>query len=287
MTLNPNGELLLNTTTDAGDYKLQVSGNAYVSGTSLLNLLTVQQNSPFITGLNLHTTSSHIAIGTVTDNYVAIFTNNNRSGYVRNGEWILGPNFVDAGDYVVQMQGNAYVTGTTVLAATSGNVGVGTTSPSAKFESITLIGTKPTLGDIPNNYAIISGDSRTGTTVYDVNYSTTLVLASNTNSFAANGGASLGFHAKWNSSNYLSSAQFSSIFGGKENGTDANLAGFLSIATRPAGGNPTEKIRVHSNGGIKFIGQSAAPNAEAGTVYYDTDDNKLKVYNGTTWVDLH
>jgi len=52
------------------------------------------------------------------------------------------------------------------------------------------------------------------------------------------------------------------------------------------GGN-TEKIRMHANGGLKFVGQSAAPTAEAGTVYYDTDDNKLKVYNGTTWVDLN
>jgi hypothetical protein len=51
--------------------------------------------------------------------------------------------------------------------------------------------------------------------------------------------------------------------------------------------NSTERIRLHANGGLKFVGQSAAPTAEAGTVYYDTDDNKLKVYNGTTWVDLH
>jgi hypothetical protein len=33
---NPSGELLINTTTDAGDYKLQVSGNAYVTGTTVL-----------------------------------------------------------------------------------------------------------------------------------------------------------------------------------------------------------------------------------------------------------
>jgi hypothetical protein len=36
-TLNPNGELLLNTSTDAGDYKLQVSGNAYVSASTFLS----------------------------------------------------------------------------------------------------------------------------------------------------------------------------------------------------------------------------------------------------------
>jgi hypothetical protein len=36
MMLNTSAELLLNTTTDAGDYKLQVSGNTYVTGTTVL-----------------------------------------------------------------------------------------------------------------------------------------------------------------------------------------------------------------------------------------------------------
>jgi hypothetical protein len=35
MRLTSGGELLINTTSDAGDYKLQVSGNSYVSGTSV------------------------------------------------------------------------------------------------------------------------------------------------------------------------------------------------------------------------------------------------------------
>lgn len=48
-----------------------------------------------------------------------------------------------------------------------------------------------------------------------------------------------------------------------------------------------EKIRFSASGGAVFIPQSAAPTATAGAVYYDSDDNKLKVYNGSTWVDLH
>jgi hypothetical protein len=70
--------------------------------------------------------------------------------------------------------------------------------------------------------------------------------------------------------------------------TSTNRGSYLSFSTTNTTTNTrTEKIRVNDNGGIRFIGQSAAPTAEAGTVYYDTDDNKLKVYNGTTWVDLH
>ena len=37
MRITSGGELLINTTSDAGDYKLQVNGNAYVSGTSYLS----------------------------------------------------------------------------------------------------------------------------------------------------------------------------------------------------------------------------------------------------------
>ena len=33
--------------------------------------------------------------------------------------------------------------------------------------------------------------------------------------------------------------------------------------------------------------QSAAPTATAGALYYDSDDNKLKLYDGTNWVDLN
>jgi hypothetical protein len=36
MRITSDGELLIATTTDAGDYKLQVSGNAYVTGTTVL-----------------------------------------------------------------------------------------------------------------------------------------------------------------------------------------------------------------------------------------------------------
>lgn len=53
------------------------------------------------------------------------------------------------------------------------------------------------------------------------------------------------------------------------------------------GTNGTERLKIHANGGLRFQPQSAAPTAEAGTVYYDSDDNKLKVYNGTSWIDLH
>lgn len=203
-----------------------------------------------------------------------------------SGELLIGST-TDAGAYALQVAGSIYNTTGASFAVSSGDIGIGTTSPSAKLENYTSSGTKPSLGDIFNAYTIISGASRTGTATVGGAYATTLVLASNTDAVSANSGASIGFQAKWNTGLYSSQAQFSSIFGGKENSTDGSLAGYLSFATRPDSGNPTERIRIHSNGGLKFVPQSAAPTAEAGTVYYDSDDNKLKVYNGTTWVDLH
>src|SRR5690606_34135483 len=43
--INTNGEFLIGTSTDSGDYKLQVSGNAYVSGTLGRTITTITSNT--------------------------------------------------------------------------------------------------------------------------------------------------------------------------------------------------------------------------------------------------
>ena len=43
-------------------------------------------------------------------------------------------------------------------------------------------------------------------------------------------------------------------------------------------------------GALKITGQSAEPtvtSSDAGTVYYDTDTNKLRFYNGSAWADVY
>ena len=50
--------------------------------------------------------------------------------------------------------------------------------------------------------------------------------------------------------------------------------------------NVTERLKIHGDGGLKFKPQTV-PTAEEGTVYYDSSTKKLKVYNGTSWIDLH
>lgn len=53
--------------------------------------------------------------------------------------------------------------------------------------------------------------------------------------------------------------------------------------------NGTERVRVKVTGAVRFVPLSADPSTgnEAGDVYYNSSTNKLRVYNGTSWVDLH
>ena len=57
----------------------------------------------------------------------------------------------------------------------------------------------------------------------------------------------------------------------------------LSIST---GGS--ERLRVKSTGGVKYVPLATAPaTPEEGEVYFDSTTKKLRVYDGTAWADLH
>lgn len=63
----------------------------------------------------------------------------------------------------------------------------------------------------------------------------------------------------------------------------SGAADSISITT-----NSTERLRIKSTGAIRFVPLTADPGtADAGDVYYNSSTNKLRVYNGTSWVDLH
>jgi hypothetical protein len=50
----------------------------------------------------------------------------------------------------------------------------------------------------------------------------------------------------------------------------------------------SERLRVKATGAVRFVPLAADPaSGEAGDVYYNSANNKLRVYNGTSWVDLH
>jgi hypothetical protein len=52
--------------------------------------------------------------------------------------------------------------------------------------------------------------------------------------------------------------------------------------------NNTSRVIVKNTGQVNFVPLASAPSgASAGDVYYNSGTNKLQVYNGTSWVDLH
>jgi hypothetical protein len=78
-------------------------------------------------------------------------------------------------------------------------------------------------------------------------------------------------------------------------GTGTGAGGVFRVSTAPAGASGSglnalvERMRVKQGGQVRFVPLAAAPtlNVEAGDVYYDTGTNKLRVWNGTAWQDLH
>jgi hypothetical protein len=62
----------------------------------------------------------------------------------------------------------------------------------------------------------------------------------------------------------------------------------LAFGTQ-SGATRTERVRIKSTGSVRFVPLAADPSTgnEAGDVYYNSTSNKLRVYNGTSWVDLH
>lgn len=65
-------------------------------------------------------------------------------------------------------------------------------------------------------------------------------------------------------------------------GKSGGSGGYLKLSAN------NEIARAKSEGQFRFIPRDTDPgNAEAGDVYYNSSTNKLRVYNGTAWVDLH
>jgi hypothetical protein len=154
------GELLLNTTTDAGDYKLQVSGNAYVTGSATIGSTIIANNTPFITGSNIYASNS-MAIGTNTSNFLEFYTNNTSRMVILSGGDVLINSTSDQGDFRFQVNGNSYI---------SGIQSIGTASPSASAQ---LDITSTTRGFLPPRMTTTQRDAISSPAAGLVIYNTT------------------------------------------------------------------------------------------------------------------
>lgn len=74
----------------------------------------------------------------------------------------------------------------------------------------------------------------------------------------------------------------------------ANSSGDMFISNKNTAGNiifsnaGAQRMRVKAGGQVRFMPLAADPaGAETGDVYYNSGANKLRVYNGTSWIDLH
>lgn len=129
---------------DAGNYVLQVGGPTYLVGAANTSLTTsaglhyiAKGDNTYFSGFNFQgVAASDMFFGRVaSSDDLAISTSNTGSPstvvrFKQNGETLFGTT-TDAGNYRVQVSGNMYVTGESVLAHTSGNVGVKTSSPTS------------------------------------------------------------------------------------------------------------------------------------------------------------
>jgi hypothetical protein len=91
------------------------------------------------------------------------------------------------------------------------------------------------------NKVVITGPTPTDT------YRNILMLEGSETNGAINTGGSLAFGGHDGNNN----RNWANIWGMKENGTGGNTAGYMAFHTRPAGGNPTERLRIDSSGFIK------------------------------------
>lgn len=138
----------------------------------------------------------------------------------------------------------------TIINATGGNFGIGTTGPRVKL-SVTS-GTENTAGSLPPSLALLTGPGPAPRT--DGGGAEAMLSLMSNDDMAINKGGSIMFGGRYATGSTASSG-FASIFGAKQNGSSGDLAGYLSFWTNESAVQ-TEQVRITS-GGYVGIGTTA------------------------------
>jgi hypothetical protein len=113
-----------------------------------------------------------------------VFENNSATELARlniNGELLVG-SAIDTGDYKLQITGNIYGSGTTILSRSSGNVGVGLLSPTGTTDKyINIFGTSSTELHLTNSGTGTGGSDgftilQSGNDIYAYNYESGFIM---------------------------------------------------------------------------------------------------------------
>jgi hypothetical protein len=151
----------------------------------------------------------------------------------------------------------------------SGNVGIGTSSPRAKLE--VTDGTTNTAGEAVYQAYVVGAD-RSGLTEGNITVQSNDAMAINKGGSIAFGGRAVSASA--------SGANWSRIAGLKEDGTTSQYNGYLQFCTRSTAGGMTEKMRIDSIGNVIFGGTSA--NA-ANTITIEANANSPQINFNTSF----
>ncbi|MDP3710424.1 MAG: hypothetical protein Q8R29_01730, partial [bacterium] len=129
----------------------------------------------------------------------------------------------------------------------NGRIGIGNATPRTQLE---LLSGTALVGDGLVSDVMFVGASRAITAA-----DATLLLSAN-DAVAADIGGTLIFAARYDATQ---GTNYAMIKGARENATNANTAGYLAFATRAAGANATERMRITSGGNV-FINDTANAN---------------------------
>ena len=171
-------------------------------------------------------------------------------------------------------------TGATIHVPSSNVLTLGTNSSERlRIDSSGRLLVNTTTGFAGDNTMIIAGESPSGGT-YDL-YDGQLLITSTETSGAVNTGGVIQFYGHDGGS----SRGFGSIRCLKENGTSGNHNAYMGFLLRVNGGNPTERLRIASDGVATFSATNINVNRNAGDAFIalqTSGTSNVSLYGGAT-----
>jgi hypothetical protein len=261
------GTTLIGTTTNAG-YKLDVAG-------TLRNTL----------GANFATTSGNVGIGTTTPQrkVVSEIPAANDFNYAATsaslgvaGNWI---------GYLYGFAGNTYQKGATFFESIDGNA-------RGKFHIALNNAATAANVTLADARLTVTSAGNVGIGTNDPIFARLQILTTGSGIVHQRATADYFYGTGFNGSNpyftYYGANNFIIGYGTSTGGAPSvNAATFTTSGNTLFGTTTDAGQRLQINDSLRLVPTSTVPTASAGAMYYDSATNKLKLYDGTNWVDLN